>query len=98
MAQSGHSFLQSTHIYLLSIDCARPWVGTGGSEMNHTPGPALEALGAWQGSRSRQRTLMIQCGQCGVRGSTGDGGGGAQRRGPWPSRGMAGGLPGRGDT
>lgn len=23
-------------IYLLSIDCARPWVGTGGSEMNHT--------------------------------------------------------------
>lgn len=49
-------------------------------------GPALEALGAWQGSRSCQRTLMIQCGQCGVRGSTGDGGGGAQRRGPWPSR------------
>ena len=36
LAQSGHSFVQSTHIYLLSIDCARPWVGTGGSEMNHT--------------------------------------------------------------
>ena len=61
-------------------------------------GPALEALGAWQGSRSCKRTLTIQCGQCGVRGSTGDGGGGARRRGPWPSRGMAGGLPGRGDT